>query len=152
MMTTGQIAYQAFRSASGLPIASWADLAVEDQSLWEAAGAAVSESLDQDDPLQSLGEQIRRINKANGWRVTKPEEWGDDYKIPGVLALIHSEVSEALEAFRKDDGENFVEELADILIRVLDLAPAVTDDFDATVREKLAKNKGRGHRHGGKRI
>ncbi len=73
--------------------------------------------------LQNLADEIRKINSANGWQVTKPEEWGDPYKIPGVLALIHSEVSEALEAFRADDGDNFAEELADIVIRVLDLAP-----------------------------
>lgn len=38
------------------------------------------------------------------------------------LAMIHSEVTEALEALRKDQGdEKFVEELADLVIRTLDL-------------------------------
>ena len=36
------------------------------------------------------------------------------------LAMIHSEVTEVLEAIRKDKGSNLVvEELADIIIRVL---------------------------------
>lgn len=112
----------------------------------------ILEALSDGFSLQNLAEEIRKINKENGWDVTKPVEWGNKYKIPGILALIHSEVSEALEAFRRDDGENFAEELADILIRVLDLAPAITEDFDSVVAEKLRKNKGRGFRHGGKRI
>jgi NTP pyrophosphatase (non-canonical NTP hydrolase) len=37
--------------------------------------------------------------------------------VPEKLCLIHSEVSEALEAHRKDDKENFAEEIADIIIR-----------------------------------
>lgn len=38
------------------------------------------------------------------------------------LAMIHSEVSEVLEAIRKEKGDDkVVEELADILIRVFDL-------------------------------
>lgn len=38
------------------------------------------------------------------------------------LAMIHSEVSETLEAIRKEKGEDIVvEEMADILIRLLDL-------------------------------
>ena len=102
--------------------------------------------------LQTLAEEIRDINRANGWDITEPRHWGSKYKIPCVLALIHTEVTEAMEAFRNDDGENFAEELADVLIRVLDLAPAITDDFDAVVRAKLEKNRNRGFRHGGKRV
>lgn len=102
--------------------------------------------------LQELAVEIRDINRANGWNTTKTEEWSDTYKVPAILALIHSEASEALEAFRKDDGENFVEEMADVLIRVLDCVGAFTDDFDEVVRAKLEKNRQRGFRHGGKRV
>jgi len=99
-----------------------------------------------------LASEIREVNAANGWNVTQAEDWPDTYKVPGVLALMHSEVSEALEAFRHDDGENFVEELADVLIRVLDCVAAFEDDFDAVVRAKIEKNRTRGHKHGGKRL
>ena len=102
--------------------------------------------------LKTMGTEIIEINTANGWNVTKPEDWDDDYKIPGVLALIHSEVSEALEAFRVDDKENFKEEIADILIRVLDCASGLGLDLDAAVASKLAKNRERSFRHGGKRL
>lgn len=102
--------------------------------------------------LQQLADEIREINRQNGWNVTVPTDWCDTYKVPGVLALIHSEVSEALEAFRNDDAANFEEELADVLIRVLDLAGGICQRFDDVVRSKMQKNRNRGLRHGGKRI
>lgn len=102
--------------------------------------------------LAALAGEIREINRANGWNVTKKEEWADTYKVPAILALIHSEVSEALEAFRADDGKNFCEEMADIVIRVLDCVAAFEHDFDSVVRAKLEKNRQRGQRHGGKRV
>lgn len=102
--------------------------------------------------LNKLGQEINEINRANGWNVTTPEQWEDPYKIPAILALITSETSEALEAFRKDDKLNFAEECADQIIRVLDLTAGLGIDIDAEVRRKLEKNKLRGYRHGGKRV
>jgi len=68
--------------------------------------------------------------------------------LPEKLALIHSEVSEALEALRDDDKETFQEELADVIIRVLDLAGYLGIDIDAQVEAKMEKNRGRPHLHG----
>jgi len=102
--------------------------------------------------LQNLANVIRAVNSMNGWNVTAPHDWKDTYKVPGVLALIHSEVSEGLEAFRKDEQELFLEEMADVVIRVLDCVGAFTDDFDKIVEAKIEKNRGRGYRHGGKRV
>ena len=102
--------------------------------------------------LSELSREIREINRQNGWEVAEQGDWSDTYKVPAILALIHSEVSEALEAFRHDDAANFGEELADIIIRVLDCAPGLGVDIDSEVRQKLDRNRERGYRHGGKRV
>ena len=74
------------------------------------------------------------------------------------LCLIHSEVSECLEAARIDDmglhyridgkPEGFPSEIADILIRVGDLAARMGIDLDQAVAEKMAFNTTRPHKHG----
>ncbi len=99
-----------------------------------------------------LAREIREINKANGWNVFNEEEWSQSYKIPAILALIHSETSEALEAFRNNDRANFLEEMADTVIRVLDCIGAFPENFDQILRDKLEVNKTRGFRHGGKKV
>lgn len=102
--------------------------------------------------LDKLAIQIREVNKKNGWNLTQLEDWSDPYKIPAVLALIHSEISEALEDFRIDSREHFLEELADVQIRLLDLAGGLTNEFESHVRRKIAKNAERAFRHGDKRL
>lgn len=104
------------------------------------------------DALASLGRQIVEINQANGWKVSTPESWDEEYKVPAVLALIHSEVSESLEAYRKNDKENFLEEMADTVIRVLDLTHGMEMNLATAIIKKLEVNKTRGYRHGGKRV
>lgn len=105
--------------------------------------------------MSDLNELAREIRGIKG-DVFQVEEWCSPYKIPALLALIHAEVSGALEAFRRDDRENFAEKLADTLFRVLDIAGGLgwqgPADFDAVVRRKLEKHRGRGYHHGGKRV
>ena len=71
------------------------------------------------------------------------------------LAMIHSEVSETLEAIRKEKGDDkVVEELADILIRVLDLFGGMVDDeytelsLESILLEKARINTERPRMHG----
>ena len=68
--------------------------------------------------------------------------------IAARLALIHSEVSEALEALRVGDMDNFAEELADIVIRVGDTAGGLGIDLESEIKKKMEKNKARGYLHG----
>lgn len=71
--------------------------------------------------------------------------------------LMHSELSEATEAVRKDlmsdhlphrKGEE--EELADVIIRVLDYCGAYGIPIGEVVKEKLEYNKSRPFKHGKK--
>lgn len=79
-----------------------------------------------------------------------------DYNVIGnKLALVHSEVTEVLEAIRKDKGsENVVEEMADIIIRLLDLYAAMMNDgliqhsLDEVLNNKMNINKDRPKLHG----
>jgi len=76
-------------------------------------------------------------------------------KIGNKLALVHSEVTEVLEAIRKNKGsQEIVEEIADILIRTLDVYAAmrntedVTHSLDEVLFAKMEKNKLRPALHG----
>lgn len=85
------------------------------------------------------------------YAIAKSKGWHDEpVLISTSLALIHSEVSEALEADRKGDRENFVEELADVCIRVFDLCGDLGVDLDAAIQKKMEQNRGRAYKHGGK--
>ena len=71
------------------------------------------------------------------------------------LALVHSEVTEVLEAIRKNKGsEQIVEEMVDVLIRTLDLyasmrnAGFVEHSLDEILFNKMEKNKVRPQLHG----
>lgn len=74
------------------------------------------------------------------------------------IALMHSELSEALEALRKPGGvdkhcpefPNLDIELADVLIRVFDFCGANDINIGAAVFNKMAANAARPYKHGKK--
>lgn len=86
-----------------------------------------------------------------GWWHKNGERVGCDADRAAVkIALIHSEVSEALEGFRKGTMDNHLPnrpteevELADAVIRIFDLAGARDLDLAGAIVEKLAYNIGR---------
>lgn len=104
-----------------------------------------------DDLFDKLAEEIHPINIEKGF-------WDDPEfmdKVAGKLALVHSEVTEILEALRKDQGSAKVtEEFADTLIRLLDLHKVLVERHLATpgllraVTTKMAQNKERPPKHG----
>lgn len=117
--------------------------------------------------INEMVEQAHENAKSKGWWNSQRLHGGTlcpnevEETIPEKLALIHAEVSEALEDYREDKLQGSVDvtgqpvglpsELADILIRVADLAGALRIDLEAEVKAKIAYNATRPHRHGGKR-
>ena len=95
-------------------------------------------------PLRDLQKQIHDNARNHGW-------WETQRPVPEILCLIHSEVSEALEAYRNQDIDNFREELADIAIRLLDAAEGYGINLYEEIIKKHEINKGRPYRHGGKK-
>ena len=97
--------------------------------------------------------------KEKGW-------WDDSNRNVGeLLALIHSEIGEALEVYRikgkdglkeiweddKGKPEGFVTELADVIIRIADLCGEFNLDLESTLIRKMEFNKTRPYRHGNKK-
>lgn len=124
--------------------------------------------------LNQLAQEIFNNAKAKGFH-------DKEHNIGQMLCLIHSEVSEALEAHRTDkfaidsfnmrhnidiesDDEDekryfaqefevsvknsFEDELADVVIRVLDLCAYKNIDIEKHIKLKMAYNTTREHKHG----
>lgn len=115
-----------------------------------------------DDLMSDMQEQIYKTAEDHGW-------WEGEPNVPEKLMLIVSEVSEALEEYRKgialdlvytgdgkgamkpgDKPEGFGVELADAIIRILDLCGYLQIDMGELVALKHNYNLTRSWRHGGK--
>lgn len=103
--------------------------------------------------IADMQRDAHAIARSKGW-------WDEDRPVPECLMLIVSEVAEALECYRDgepmswyaDGGkpEGMASELADVIIRVGDLAERLGIDLTMAVGEKSAYNATRPYRHGGK--
>lgn len=124
--------------------------------------------------VNEFAKDVHENAVAHGW-------WDTARSFPEVAALIHSEVSEALEEWRDgnpaiygccgipgavcefegacDKGEKtgtckpegVAVELCDAVIRIFDYLAYLGVDVEAVLTAKLEYNKGHEYRHGGKR-
>lgn len=94
----------------------------------------------------ALGNLAHEMAIAKGW-------WDQDRNNGELIALIHSELSEALEALRINKqsetigGFEVVEELADAVIRIMDMASARRWDLGSAIVKKMLFNAKRPIRH-----
>jgi hypothetical protein len=104
--------------------------------------------------LRDYQKEAHRIATEHGF-------WeGPERNVGEQLALIHSEISEALEEYRSgrpltevtyradNKPEGFAIELADTLIRIFDTAEKYNIDLEHCVSIKMAFNESRPHKHG----
>lgn len=91
--------------------------------------------------LEKIARMVMRIAEEKKFGVKQGE-----INTMEKIALIHGEVSEAMEAYRQknmDGKDGFAEELADVVIRVLHLAGIYKIDLEKEILKKLKLNKNR---------
>ena len=105
--------------------------------------------------INSLQKEIHKNAVSHGW-------WDSKREFGTLIALCHSELSEALEENRKgipinqtyytESGkmEGVPSELADTVIRIMDICEYYGIDLEKVILEKHEYNKDREFRHGNK--
>ena len=103
---------------------------------------------------RSVQEHVHATAHSKGWwdQEDGPRNQGE------MIALMHSELSEALEGLRAGNPQdhhcehykNVEVELADVIIRIMDYAEAYDHDVSGAVIAKMMYNDSRDHKHGGK--
>jgi NTP pyrophosphatase (non-canonical NTP hydrolase) len=120
--------------------------------------------------IAEMQKKISVWSKDNGWWDDLPSEGPElDYYINSKLMMIVTEIAEATEELRHFGGKNletyfeekaegrskpcgFGVELADAVIRILDLAGMVGINLETLIVMKQKYNDQRPYRHGGKKV
>lgn len=103
--------------------------------------------------FDAVAQEVNQIAIEKGW-------WKGERNEGELIALMHSELSEALEAIRNgnppdDKIPEFTgveAELADVIIRIMDMAAAKSYRVGEAVVAKINYNKNRPYKHGGKKF
>lgn len=113
--------------------------------------------------FRRLEEEVYRLNISKGW-------FDSERSVGDMVALLHAEASEVLEAFREWDmkdatrtgmyvgsgeivkPEGVGAEIADCFIRILDMCKRWDIDLAAEYKRKMEYNWTRPYRHGRKNL
>ena len=103
--------------------------------------------------FKAVADEVNQIAIEKGW-------WKGERNEGELIALMHSELSEALEALRHgnppDDKipefSGVEAEFADVIIRIMDMASAKGLRVGEAIVAKVAFNQDRPYKHGGKRF
>jgi NTP pyrophosphatase (non-canonical NTP hydrolase) len=105
--------------------------------------------------LNQVVEKIHQTAKEKGW-------WDQERSPLEIHALIHAEVSEAVEEVREHKEDYYLDEkgkpcgetteLVDAFIRIADYFGYKGWDFEKILAEKMKYNESRSYRHGNKKF
>lgn len=135
------------------PVAADVNGLSDDINEW-AESKGFWESIDDADWLQSLANSIERENPhlPDAARLRDISSRIRTLVLASKIALMHSELSEALETLRDTGADNldpnFVEELADCMIRIMDTGGHIHSPLGDTIIEKMKVNEDRPYKHG----
>lgn len=114
--------------------------------------------------INRFAKEVHENAIAHGW-------WDENRSFGELIAMCHAELSEALEEYRNGESPNAVYtygsegntsgipklrgipvELADVILRVLDMCAHYNINIGEMLNQKHEFNKTRSYRHGGKKL